>query len=48
MKLTLMMNKRKNVSFTAFIPARLIRQAPELADIPNNPGPRTWIKWFNM
>ncbi|PFB43974.1 hypothetical protein CN404_29890 [Bacillus thuringiensis] len=45
MKLTLMMNKeKKTFHLPAFIPARLIRQAPELADIPNNPGPEDMDK----
>ncbi|MGF9830934.1 hypothetical protein ABEX57_19050 [Bacillus anthracis] len=38
MKLTLRINnEEKTFNLPAFIPARLIRQAPELADIPNNP-----------
>ncbi|ANN32589.1 hypothetical protein ICM_01877 [Bacillus cereus BAG1X2-3] len=45
MKLTLRINK-KNETFNLpeFIPARLIRQAPELAEIPNNPGPEDMDK----
>ncbi|MEZ2325791.1 hypothetical protein R1C46_18450 [Bacillus tropicus] len=38
MKLTLRINnEEKTFNLPTFIPARLIRQAPELADIPNNP-----------
>lgn len=38
MKLTLRINnEEKTFNLPVFIPARLIRQAPELADIPNNP-----------
>ncbi|MEM5660007.1 hypothetical protein AAHB62_31890 [Bacillus cereus] len=38
MKLTLRINnEEKTFNLPSFIPARLIRQAPELADIPNNP-----------
>ena len=49
MKLTLIIKEEKKIfNLPEFIPARLIRQAPELADIPNNPYLRIWIKWFNM
>ncbi|ARW58427.1 hypothetical protein BK742_18430 [Bacillus thuringiensis serovar pingluonsis] len=45
MKLTLMINKEKQTfNMPEFIPARLIRQAPELAEIPNNPGPEDMDK----
>ncbi|MED3078399.1 phage tail assembly chaperone G [Bacillus wiedmannii] len=45
MKLTLMINKEKRTfNMPEFIPARLIRQAPELAEIPNNPGPEDMDK----
>ncbi|AJG62017.1 phage tail assembly chaperone G [Bacillus cereus] len=45
MKLTLMINKEKQTfKMPEFIPARLIRQAPELAEIPNNPGPEDMDK----
>ncbi|MED1510346.1 hypothetical protein ABES96_28065 [Bacillus nitratireducens] len=45
MKLTLRINKeKKTFNLPEFIPARLIRQAPELADIPNNPGPEDMDK----
>ncbi|MED1381243.1 phage tail assembly chaperone G [Bacillus mycoides] len=45
MKLTLRINKEnKTFNLPGFIPARLIRQAPELADIPNNPGPEDMDK----
>ncbi|WP_242237962.1 phage tail assembly chaperone G [Bacillus cereus group sp. BfR-BA-01316] len=45
MKLTLRINKeKKTFNLPGFIPARLIRQAPELADIPNNPGPEDMDK----
>lgn len=45
MKLTLRINKEeKTFNLPAFIPARLIRQAPELAEIPNNPGPEDMDK----
>ncbi|MEJ9122826.1 hypothetical protein P4I92_03645 [Bacillus cereus] len=45
MKLTLMINKQKQTfNMPEFIPARLIRQAPELAEIPNNPGPEDMDK----
>ncbi|EJV75790.1 hypothetical protein IG1_05157 [Bacillus cereus HD73] len=38
MKLTLLIKEEKKIfHLPEFIPARLIRQAPELADIPNNP-----------
>ena len=38
MKLTLIIKEEKKIfNLPEFIPARLIRQAPELADIPNNP-----------
>ena len=49
MKLSLRIDGEQHIfNMPTFIPARLIRQAPELADIPNNPIRRTWIKWFNM
>ncbi|MGH0944673.1 phage tail assembly chaperone G [Bacillus mycoides] len=45
MKLTLRINKEmKTFNLPVFIPARLIRQAPELADIPNDPGPEDMDK----
>ncbi|MGE7235809.1 phage tail assembly chaperone G [Bacillus paranthracis] len=45
MKLTLMINKEKQTfNMPEFIPARVIRQAPELAEIPNNPGPEDMDK----
>ncbi|MGQ0420624.1 phage tail assembly chaperone G, partial [Bacillus sp. HC-Mk] len=45
MKLTLRINREnKTFNLPEFIPARLIRQAPELADIPNNPGPEDMDK----
>ncbi|MEE6183170.1 phage tail assembly chaperone G [Bacillus wiedmannii] len=45
MKLTLIINKEKQIfNMPEFIPARLIRQAPELAEIPNNPGPEDMDK----
>lgn len=45
MKLTLRIKKeKKTFNLPEFIPARLIRQAPELADIPNNPGPEDMDK----
>lgn len=45
MKLTLMIDKEKQTfNMPEFIPARLIRQAPELAEIPNNPGPEDMDK----
>ncbi|AXO98651.1 hypothetical protein BK749_16500 [Bacillus thuringiensis serovar vazensis] len=45
MKLILRINKEeKTFNLPAFIPARLIRQAPELAEIPNNPGPEDMDK----
>lgn len=45
MKLTLRINnEEKTFNLPAFIPARLIRQAPELAEIPNNPGPEDMDK----
>ena len=45
MKLTLIIKEEKKIfNLPEFIPARLIRQAPELADIPNNPGPEDMDK----
>ncbi|MEH7458522.1 hypothetical protein V7183_15235 [Bacillus sp. JJ1127] len=45
MKLTLQIDgEKKTFNMPEFIPARLIRQAPELADIPNNPGPEDMDK----
>lgn len=45
MKLTLRIDGEKQTfNMPEFIPARLIRQAPELADIPNNPGPEDMDK----
>ncbi|EJV75794.1 phage tail assembly chaperone G, partial [Bacillus cereus] len=45
MKLTLLIKEEKKIfHLPEFIPARLIRQAPELADIPNNPGPEDMDK----
>ncbi|GAB6517477.1 MULTISPECIES: phage tail assembly chaperone G [Bacillus cereus group] len=45
MKLTLRIDREnKTFNLPEFIPARLIRQAPELADIPNNPGPEDMDK----
>ncbi|PEL80017.1 phage tail assembly chaperone G [Bacillus wiedmannii] len=45
MKLTLRIKKeKKTFNLPDFIPARLIRQAPELADIPDNPGPEDMDK----
>ncbi|HFR4148752.1 TPA: hypothetical protein ACHVJ6_002576 [Bacillus cereus] len=45
MKLTLRINREnKTFNLPEFIPARLIRQAPELAEIPNNPGPEDMDK----
>ncbi|MED3090238.1 phage tail assembly chaperone G [Bacillus toyonensis] len=45
MKLTLRMNGENQIfNMPGFIPARLIRQAPELAEIPNNPGPEDMDK----
>ncbi|HDR6315191.1 MULTISPECIES: phage tail assembly chaperone G [Bacillus cereus group] len=49
MKLTLMINKEKQTfNMPEFIPARLIRQAPELAEIPNNPGPEDMDKMVHF
>ncbi|PGC90071.1 phage tail assembly chaperone G [Bacillus toyonensis] len=45
MKLTLRINGENQIfNMPGFIPARLIRQAPELAEIPNNPGPEDMDK----
>ena len=45
MKLTLIIKEEKKIfNLPEFIPARLIRQAPELADIPNNPYPEDMDK----
>lgn len=45
MKLTLRIDgENKTFNLPEFISARLIRQAPELADIPNNPGPEDMDK----
>ncbi|PGC57954.1 hypothetical protein COM24_05445 [Bacillus toyonensis] len=45
MKLTLRIDGEKQIfNMPDFIPARLIRQAPELAEIPNNPGPEDMDK----
>ncbi|MGE7632726.1 phage tail assembly chaperone G [Bacillus paramycoides] len=45
MKLALIIDGEKQTfNMPEFIPARLIRQAPELADIPNNPGPEDMDK----
>ncbi|PFP82694.1 phage tail assembly chaperone G [Bacillus cereus] len=45
MKLTLRIDGENQIfNMPGFIPARLIRQAPELAEIPNNPGPEDMDK----
>ncbi|MBW3490782.1 phage tail assembly chaperone G [Bacillus sp. FDAARGOS_1420] len=45
MKLSLLIDGENQIfNMPKFIPARLIRQAPELADIPNNPGPEDMDK----
>ncbi|PGT51071.1 hypothetical protein COD14_31020 [Bacillus cereus] len=45
MKLALIIDGEKQTfNMPGFIPARLIRQAPELAEIPNNPGPEDMDK----
>ena len=49
MKLTLQIDgEKKTFHLPEFIPARLIRQAPELADIPNNPYPEDMDKMHSI